>query len=208
MNVLITCGATRNPVDAMRFVSSRSSGTTGITLARALVAHGHRVHVLGSPEAALRAPELDVEIYDSTRDLFARMERYVRGSPTATVVHAAAVGDYEVAHPSASKTASGSPEWTLTLTPTPKIADHLRGWGLTGPYVTFKAAAPETTDDALVEIASKQRARTGSDLVFANVLGRIGERVCLVSASGPTWFAHRDDAVAALIAALLSPAAE
>lgn len=205
MHVLITCGATRNPVDAMRYLSSRSSGTTGITLAHALSAPGRDVHVLGSPEAALRAPERAIEVYSSTRDLFARMEHHIRASPAATVIHAAAVGDYELASPSASKTPSGSPTWTLTLTPTPKIADHVRGWGHTGRFVTFKAAAPGTDDDALVTIATKQRERTRSDLVFANVLGRIGERICLVGSDKPVWYARRDDAVAALIAFVLAP---
>ena len=73
----------------------------------------------------------------------------------------------------------------------------MRQWGLTGPFVTFKAASPETTDGALTAIAEAQRARTGSDLVFANVLGRL-ERVQLVEAGG-VRYARREEAIEALV---------
>jgi phosphopantothenoylcysteine synthetase/decarboxylase len=182
----------------MRYLSARSSGSTGIHLCRALRIHGFLPFLMGSAEARLRAPDLVGEEYGSTRDLMARMEVWIRAHPDAAVVHAAAVGDYEVSHPNASKTPSGKPEWTLVLHPTPKIADHVRGWGHTGPYVTFKAAAPETTDADVVAIARKQRERTGCDLVFANVLGRTAEGVYLV-ADEVRRFDHRKDAITALV---------
>jgi phosphopantothenoylcysteine decarboxylase/phosphopantothenate--cysteine ligase len=201
VHVLVTAGATRNPIDAMRYLSARSTGTTGIALADALRAQGHAVHLLGSAEALLRAGHewaSNAEEYGSTRDLMERMRVWVVAHPAGAVIHAAAVGDYERADPDASKIPSGRPELTLTLTPTPKIADHVRPWGLTGPFVTFKAASPETSDDELTAIASRQRERTGSDLVFANVLGRTGERVQLV---GPTVarYARREDGLDALV---------
>ena len=198
MDVIVTAGATRNPIDAMRYITARSSGSTGIAVARALVAAGRSVRLLGSAEALLRAPDLDGEEYGSTRDLMTRVERLVREWPHAALVHAAAVGDYEVASPSTGKTSSGKSEWTLTLTPTPKIADHVRGWGQVGPYVTFKAAAPETAAADLAGIATAQRSRTGCDLVFANVLGRLDTDVLLVG-EGIRTFDRRGPAVDALV---------
>lgn len=197
MDVLVTAGATRNPIDAMRFISANSSGRTGVTLARAWHAAGHRVHVLGSPEASLRAEGLKSEVFGSTRDLMARMERWVRDHPHGSVVHAAAVGDYECTHSSDSKLPSGQEEVLLRLAPTPKIADAVRGWGLTGFYVTFKAAAPETSREGLEALASAQRRRTGSDLVFANVLGRLGEHVAIVG-DEVDWYLERSAALEAL----------
>ncbi len=196
--VLITAGATRNPVDAVRYLSASSSGRTGVALADALVARGHDVLLLGSEEALLRAPHLRGEVYGSTRDLMARMARWVRANPRGAVLHASAVGDYEV-EALATKIRSGQDTLTLTLRPTPKIADHVRGWGLTGPFVTFKAASPETTDAELEAIARAQRVRTGSDRVFANVLGRLGELVLLVGDEAMR-FADRGAAIDALAA--------
>jgi phosphopantothenoylcysteine synthetase/decarboxylase len=197
VRALITAGATRNPVDAMRVLTARASGRTGIALARALAERGLATHLLGSPEALLRAPDLDGEEYGSTRDLMARMEGWVRAFPAAAVVHSAAVGDYE-APPLATKIPSGRATLTLELTPAPKIADHVRAWGCTGPYVTFKAASPGTSTEDLAAIAFRQRERTGCDLVFANVLGRTGVDVLLVG-EDVRAFARREGALAALV---------
>lgn len=197
MHVLITAGATRNPVDAMRYLSARSSGRTGVAIAQALVDRGHHVLLMGSEETGLRAPHLPFEEYGSTRDLMARMERWVKSHPEGAVVHAAAVGDYE-ADATATKVPSGMPRWEIALHPTPKIADHLRGWGLVGPYVTFKAAPPETTEADLEQIARRQRDRVGCDLVFANVLGRLTTGVLLVGES-TARFDVRDAAIEALV---------
>lgn len=199
--VLVTAGATRNPLDSMRSVSAHSSGGTGVAIARALQAD-HAVHLLASPEAGQRAEAAGIEAiepFGSTRDLMGRVERWVRAHPAGAVVHAAAVGDYE-AETSAGKVESGRPTWSLDLHPTPKILDHIRGWA--GPglvLVSFKAAPPGTGDARLVEIAAAQRARSGSDLVFANVLGRLDRGLAIVGADGVRWYDTRAEAVAALV---------
>ena len=203
MTVLITAGATRNPVDAVRILTARSTGKTGVGIARALVARGVSVHLLGSAEACLRAPELASEEYGSTRDLMARMKAWVQENPGGHVVHSCAVGDYEMAEQTSRKIPSGMDRLVLELVRTPKIADHIRAWGLSGHLVTFKAAGPDTSDDELVRIASAQRERTGSSLVFANVLGRLGHRVALVG-DEVRWFDDRADGVTALISELAS----
>ena len=99
--LLLTAGATRNPVDAIRYLSAHASGRTGIDLAGRL-SGAYAVHVLGSGEACLRAPAgLSTEEFTSTRDLMARMERWIRANPTGIVIHSAAVGDYEAEAPCA-----------------------------------------------------------------------------------------------------------
>lgn len=200
MPVLITAGATRNPVDAVRVLTARSSGRTGVAIGEALAARGRAVRVLGNPEACLRAEAagLVAEEYDSTRDLMARMERWVRENPAGAVVHAAAVGDYELERVEAGKIPSGRDRLVLELVRAPKIVDRLRGWGLVGPLASFKAAPPETGDAELVAIAAAQRARTGSTVVFANVLGRLHRGIALVGEE-VRWFDERDEAIAALV---------
>jgi phosphopantothenoylcysteine synthetase/decarboxylase len=196
---LISAGATRNPVDAIRYLSAHASGRTGVSICQHLAERSVPVHFLGSPEAVLRASHVRAqqEVYGSTRDLFQRMKVWVDAHPDGGVVHSAAVGDYE-AVANAGKISSGQQELTLTLRPSPKILDAIRGWGLTGPLVSFKAAAPGTTDDELVAIARAQLRRTGSDRVFANVIGRTGEGVFLVGEQEAERHALRSDAITAL----------
>lgn len=201
--VLITAGATRNPIDAMRYISSFSSGTTGVWLGTTLREAGCRVELYGSAEARLRAPELPGEEFTSTRDLMARMQRWVEQNPGGVVVHAAAVGDYE-ADLAGGKLPSGMAALNLSLKPTPKIVDHLKRWDSGLFLVSFKAAAPETETDALFRIADAQRLRTASDLVFANVLGRLKTDVMLVDERGSRIFADRELGLQALAEQILS----
>ncbi len=208
LSCLITAGATRNPVDAIRYLSAGASGQTGVTMAQRLTAHGVAVTMLGSIEAMLRAgPSGDFvcEEYGSTRDLMARMERWSRAHPTGVILHSAAVGDYE-AQTTATKIPSGRAELVLTLTPAPKILDAIRSWGHRGPVVSFKAASPETTDEALTHIARAQLERTRSDLVFANVIGRTTANVQLVSATDVRHFTTRKSAIEALVEWVLAQA--
>lgn len=207
MDVLITAGATRNPVDAIRVLTANASGRTGVAIARRLIDGGVRVHLLGSPLAALRARDvagLTVEEYGSTLDLMARMERWVRAHPAGALVHSSAVGDYQLAGDLARKLPSQQSQVVLRLSPAPKIADRVRSWGLSGHYVTFKAASPEVSDSGLLTLARDQRTRTGCDQVFANVLGRLDHSVTLVD-ERVRRFEERAAAIDALCADVLGP---
>ena len=202
--VLVTAGATRNPVDAMRYLSARSTGATGVWLATAL-ARDTRVTLLGSAEALLRLgpppPRVTAEEYGSTRDLMARMAAWVARHPDGVVVHAAAVGDYEAA-PFDGKLPSGRGELMLRLTPTPKILDHLKQWSEALFVASFKAAPPGATGDRLCEIAESQRVRSRSDVVFANTIGRLGDDVLLASPTGCARFVSRAAGLDALLSTL------
>ncbi|MCP4807163.1 MAG: hypothetical protein GY913_26120 [Proteobacteria bacterium] len=199
--VLVTAGATRNPIDAMRYISAHSSGRTGVAIASALVVHGCRVHFLGSPEACLRANAIpSTEEFADTRDLMERMEIWVRANPQGWVIHAAAVGDYELAGSAVGKISSNLETLTLTLRPTPKIADRVRFWSDDITLITFKAAPPLTDGESLVKICRKQLERTRSDLVLGNVLGSLATTTTLVDDSGSEAFDDRAEALHALAA--------
>ena len=202
--VLITGGATRNRVDAIRYLSAFASGQTAIAMAAALrsASHDAPIHLLGSQEALLRAPpDLDCEEFFGTRDLMQRMERWVKANRGGIVVHSAAVGDYEVAaqQDGPAKIPSGQAELLLRLVPAPKILDQVRGWDPDVRLVSFKAASPETSRAGLVEIAAAQLARSRSDLVFANVIGQTATNVFLVGRHSVQHFDRREEAVAALV---------
>ncbi len=203
---LITAGATRNPVDAIRYLSANATGNTGIAIAHALATR-LGVRVLGSAEACLRArladPSIATREYTSTRDLMAKMEEELRARLGGVLVHSAAVGDYE-AEPTTTKLPSGQPELVLRLTPGPKIVDQVRGWDPDVFLVSFKAGNPEWDEATLEAVARAQLERTRSDLVFANRLGALGTSCLIVSAGGTERFGARDVAVGRLVERILA----
>ena len=140
--------------------------------------------------------------FTSTRDLLKQMHEWTFEHPKGIIIHAAAVGDFEVAEQSTGKIASGS-NLTLHLQPTPKIVDLIHSWSSDIHLVSFKAAAPESTPDQVEAISHKQLKRTQSKLVFANVLGAIENNVLLLSADTKHWYPDRADGLQALIHEIL-----
>lgn len=200
--VLITAGATRNPLDSMRVITANSSGSTGVYLANALLAHDLDITVMGSPRALAILPEtISGMEFGSTRDLESKMHEWVCHHPDGIIVHCAAVGDFEYRAQDNHKIPSGQ-TITITLHPTPKILDQIKSWSETCILVSFKAAAPNTDDDTLLSIADAQRMRTQSDIVFANVLERIHTDVLLLNTDKHQWYRERLDGLNALVTAL------
>jgi phosphopantothenoylcysteine decarboxylase/phosphopantothenate--cysteine ligase len=199
--VLITAGATRNRIDAMRFISADSSGRTGAHIAEALGSEG--LVFLGSPEACLRLPAgFQTATYSDTMDLMGRMEDWVRAHPTGLVVHAAAVGDYMLDFGDAqaqTKRPSGQAVLRLELVPTPKIVDQITRWSKDVFLVSFKAAPPGSTPQDLERMARSQQQRTRSQLVFANTIGRLGSEVLLIEGSTAHTHASRSSALEHLL---------
>ncbi len=191
-DILITAGATRNPIDAMRFISAHSSGRTGAWLAERLCAT-HPVTVLGSPLALTQCgPQIQKMSFTSTQDLMEKMKTWVLSHPDGLVIHAAAVGDYGLAEVKADdKIPSGQDELILKLVPTPKILNRLKAWAPDLKLASFKAAAPTVNGNALAAIAAAQGARSGSDLVFANTIGQLDDDVLIWTPNQTTWYTKR-----------------
>lgn len=203
MDILITAGATRNPIDAMRYISANSSGQTGAWLAEQLMADG-AVHFMGSPEAQLRCrSNCQRSLYGSTVDLLEKMQQWIETHPNSTIVHAAAVGDYAVqTMQSGEKIPSGQSHLEVSLVPTPKIIDRIHEWAPAAKLFSFKAAAPGTDATQLEALARAQRERTHSHTVFANVIGSLDRQVLVLGPNGPRWFESRPLGMAALVGAI------
>ena len=128
MKILITSGATREPIDAVRFLSNVSTGATGAALAELIARHGHAVTLL-SGQGAVRPPGvIDVETFSSAEDLRDRLQRRLAPGDTALVIMAAAVADYRPLAPNAGKLPSDMAEIQLTLVRNPKILPQLKSF--------------------------------------------------------------------------------
>src|SRR5688500_18593761 len=97
MRTLITAGPTREPIDAVRYISNRSSGKMGVALAAAAVAAGHEVTLLLGPGLPTEAEPAGCRTirFESAGDLQRLLESHW---PTHdTLLMAAAVADYRAA---------------------------------------------------------------------------------------------------------------
>ncbi|HZT82380.1 MAG TPA: phosphopantothenoylcysteine decarboxylase [Gemmataceae bacterium] len=101
MNVLVTAGNTRTPIDRVRCITNIFTGRTGAAVAREAHRRGHAATLLTShPEAVEGPPPAErwaVLRYDTFDDLHAHMARLTPGGTFDAIIHCAAVSDYRAA---------------------------------------------------------------------------------------------------------------
>lgn len=94
--VLVTAGATREPIDGIRFISNVSTGQTGAGLTDKLRGLGWDVtylHGVGAQRPTTRGRDL---AFDDFKDLDMKLRTELSTTDYAGVIHAAAVSDYSV----------------------------------------------------------------------------------------------------------------
>ncbi|OFZ21249.1 MAG: hypothetical protein A2X94_07255 [Bdellovibrionales bacterium GWB1_55_8] len=99
MKVLITSGATQEPIDQVRFITNFSTGSTGALIADHFRSKGHQVVYLRGIGASSppSSPEIEEIEYTDFSDLDSKIRTVLRSGQIHAVIHAAAVSDYSVA---------------------------------------------------------------------------------------------------------------
>jgi len=141
-HILITTGATREPLDPVRFISNRSSGRMGFALAAAARSRGARVTVVAGATSV--SPPADIAVV--TALTAEEMERTVmEQSPEATIfIGAAAVSDYRPTQVATSKIKKSSSRLEVVLERTPDILARVSASRSVGQIIVGFAA--ETSD--------------------------------------------------------------
>ncbi len=122
--VVVTAGPTREPLDAVRFLSNRSSGRMGFALAEALRDRGAAVTVVRGPVALADPPRVRVLGVETALE----MREAVRAEATgaAAVFAAAAVSDWRARAVAPGKwKRGGAAERTIELVANPDILAEL-----------------------------------------------------------------------------------
>ena len=162
MKVLVTAGPTREPLDPVRFLTNRSSGKMGYTLAGAFLHEGHSVLLISGP-TALDVPEgVDFIPVETAAEMHAAVERYIGKMDAA--VFAAAVADYTPAQIAPQKIKKSADTLTLELVCTADILGSAREqFGFTGILVGFAAETENLEANAREKLIRKH-----CDLIIAN----------------------------------------
>jgi len=165
--VVVTAGATREPIDGVRFLGNRSSGKMGAAMAEAAVARGADVTLVAGPEAPAvpGARRIDFETAADLQRVLADL------APRAdVVVMAAAVADFRPPSPVAGKLSrrTAGSEIALTLEAVPDLLAGLaRARRGARPYL-LGFAAETVGGDALAERAAAKLREKRCDAIVAN----------------------------------------
>jgi phosphopantothenoylcysteine decarboxylase/phosphopantothenate--cysteine ligase len=166
--VLVTAGPTEEPLDAVRYISNRSSGKMGYALAEASRRRGARVLLVSGPT---RIEPPAVSVLEPIRTANEMAEAMARHAETATVVvMAAAVADFRPAIAQAGKIKKHHGAPTVELEPTTDILAEISGRRRDGQIIVGFAAE---TDHLIENAAAKLRAKR-LDLLVANDISQNG----------------------------------
>jgi phosphopantothenoylcysteine decarboxylase / phosphopantothenate---cysteine ligase len=162
LNILVTAGGTREPIDPVRYIGNRSSGRMGFALAERARARGARVTVVAA-NVSLPTPErverVDVE---STADLAARCHEHF---PACDVLlMAAAPADFTVVGSADEKLSRSGGGMTLELEPT---EDILGGLSQARHAQTMVGFAAQFGGDAIGRARQKLDSK-GADMIVLN----------------------------------------
>ena len=181
--VLITAGPTITAIDAVRYITNHSTGRMGAAMAEEALRRGAVVdYVLGVDKGVVRPKPPHgsegrlhlVEVRTAEEMARAALDRLAGATG---VVATAAVMDYAVAAPSASKLKRASDAIALDLVPSTDVLGSLKQAANGQWFLGFAAE----TNNVEVHGAGKLKAK-GLDFLFANEVSKLG-------ADGQTGFA-------------------
>ena len=185
LRLLVTAGPTREPIDAVRFLSNRSTGKMGFAVAAEAGQRGFDVRLIAGPVAVPTPAGVEQIDVTTARDMCEAVETHFDWCDV--LIMAAAVADWRpaVVYPRKMKKRDGAPD--LVLERTADILDTLRP-RKGGQFIVGFAAE---SDDVVAE-ASRKRDAKDLDLIVANDIMEAdagfeseSNRVVLIPRDGP-----------------------
>ncbi|MBU0572867.1 MAG: bifunctional phosphopantothenoylcysteine decarboxylase/phosphopantothenate--cysteine ligase CoaBC, partial [Candidatus Margulisbacteria bacterium] len=160
-HILITAGATQEPIDPVRYITNRSSGKMGYALARAAVDRGAEVTLISGPTQIDPPPVSTFIQISSAQEMFeAVINNYSR---TNIVIMAAAVADYKPKISFWQKLKKQEDHMSLDLSRTQDILEYL-GRNKNGCFLVGFSLETENLENNALEKMRKKNL----DLVVAN----------------------------------------
>ncbi|MBJ3815173.1 bifunctional phosphopantothenoylcysteine decarboxylase/phosphopantothenate--cysteine ligase CoaBC [Shimwellia pseudoproteus] len=162
LNIMITAGPTREPLDPVRFITNHSSGKMGFSIAAAAAARGANVTLVAGP-VSLATPA-GVKRIDVTTAL--EMESVVRqhAQQQSIFIGCAAVADYRAEQIADKKIKKQGDELIIKMIKNPDIVAGVGALTENRPFVVGFAAETNNVE----EYARKKRISKQLDLICAN----------------------------------------
>ncbi len=161
LHAVVTAGPTREPLDPVRFITSRSSGKQGYAVAAALVARGAKVTLISGPtqlDTPAGLTRIDVESVEQMLGMSLAV-----AAEAQIFIGAAATADYRATHIAPEKIKKSGESMSLMLTKNPDVLARVREAFPKLFMVEFTAETENLAEHAQALLARKQL-----DLVAAN----------------------------------------
>ena len=163
--VLITAGPTQEPLDAVRYLSNRSSGKMGYAIAEEAAARGAKVILVSGP-VSLPAPG-DVIHVQTAAEMFDAVMSHLEES--TIIIKAAAVADYHRADAPQHKVKKTAARMSIELDPTVDILAEVGKKKGDRLLLGFAAETENLIGEARRKLESKN-----CDMVVANLVSQSG----------------------------------
>lgn len=167
LKILVTAGATVEPIDPVRFITNRSTGKMGYAIARAAKHRGASVTLVSGPTAL--APPYGVTFVGIKTAEEMKKEVFDNRPGCDIIIKAAAVADYRPLETAKQKIKKKKDTITLELTKNPDILAQLGATKEEAPCVLVGFAAE--TEDLLTHAKGKLEAKN-LDMIVANDVSR------------------------------------
>lgn len=169
-HIVVTAGPTREEIDPVRFLSNRSSGKMGFSIAERAASRGARVTLIAGPvelETPRGVDRIDVKsALEMQKEMMSALGAKLDAADA--LVMAAAVADFRVASRSRQKIERGSENMTLELTPNPDLLATV-GIRRTSKKPVLVGFALETLEGTQLIVRARQKLiKKQVDLIVAN----------------------------------------
>ena len=163
--VVVSAGATQEPMDPVRYLTNHSTGKMGYAVARACMLRGAEVVLLSSTSCTQPdVPFVKKVPFTTAKDLFEAVK--ANAMDADALVMAAAVADYRPAEVASDKVKKHDGEMNIVLERT----DDILAWvGAHKPETLFVCGFSMETRD-LVENSTAQLNKKNMDMIVANNL--------------------------------------
>lgn len=165
--VLITAGPTQEPLDAVRYITNRSSGKMGYAMAEEAAARGAKVVLVSGPVHL--ADPAGVKTIHVRTAIEMRKAVLDHLAESTIIIKAAAVADYHRANPPRLKEKKTAARLSLELDPTPDILAEIGRQKGDRLLIGFAAETDHLAEEARRKLESKN-----CDMIVANLVSQDG----------------------------------
>jgi phosphopantothenoylcysteine decarboxylase/phosphopantothenate--cysteine ligase len=151
--MLVTASGTREPIDAVRFISNRSSGRMGYAIAMQAGAEGAEVTLVSAPSSLPEPKGVDMIKVETAAEMAESVKKYF--VQCDALVMAAAVADYTPVDPKSNKMKKSETGLILDLKPTDDILQSVAGMKDNQVVVGFALETDDAEANARRKLESK-----------------------------------------------------